>query len=114
HAEAAEAGQYEQMKEKVMNSLREQFRPEFLNRLDDIIMFEPLSKEVLANIVENQVQEVEKRLAAKRITLNILPEVRSWLAEKGYKPQYGARPLKRAIQDQILTPIASFMVGQGM
>lgn len=103
-----------QMKEKVMASLKNHFRPEFLNRLDDIIMFEPLAKEVLAEIVEAQVQEVVGRLAAKRIDLTLSPEVRTWLADKGYNPQYGARPLKRAVQDHILTPIASLMVGQGV
>lgn len=113
-AEHGEATAYDQMKEKVMGSLKDQFRPEFLNRLDDIIIFDPLSKEALTEIVESQVQEVVKRLGGKRITLNILPEVRAWLAEKGYNPQYGARPLKRAIQDKILTPIASLMVGQGI
>lgn len=106
--------QYEQIKEKVQSALKEHFRPEFLNRLDDIIIFDPLSKEALADIVENQVHEVIARLGAKRISLVITPEVRSWLAEKGYNPQYGARPLKRLIQDQILTPIASLMVGQGV
>ena len=114
HADSAETAAYDQMKEKVLGSLKEQFRPEFLNRLDDIIIFDPLSKEALTEIVESQVQEVVARLTGKRITLNIMPEVRAWLAEKGYNPQYGARPLKRAIQDQILTPIASLMVGQGI
>jgi ATP-dependent Clp protease ATP-binding subunit ClpA len=105
---------FAQVKDKVMGSLKEHFRPEFLNRLDDIIIFEPLSKEALAEIVENQVREVIERLGGKRINLTLSPEVRSWLAEKGYNPQYGARPLKRAIQDHILTPIASLMVGQGI
>jgi ATP-dependent Clp protease ATP-binding subunit ClpA len=106
--------QYELMKEKVMGTLKDHFRPEFLNRLDDIIIFDPLSKVALADIVENQVREVVERLSGKRITLSISPEARSWLAEKGYNPQYGARPLKRAIQDKILTPIASLMVDQGI
>jgi ATP-dependent Clp protease ATP-binding subunit ClpA len=113
-AEAGDATAYEQMKEKVMGSLKEHFRPEFLNRLDDIIIFDPLSKEALTEIVEGQVAEVVQRLGSKRITLNITPEARAWLAEKGYSPQYGARPLKRTIQDKILTPIASLMVGQGI
>ncbi len=111
---ADEAAQQELMKERVMGALKEHFRPEFLNRLDDIIVFEPLSKETLAKIVDNQVEDVLKRLAAKRITLTLSPEVKLWLAEKGYNPQYGARPLKRTIQDKILTPIATLMVGQGV
>jgi ATP-dependent Clp protease ATP-binding subunit ClpB len=105
---------FEEIKAKVMDSLKEHFRPEFLNRLDDIITFDPLSKDVLTDIVENQVREVIERLATKRITLSITPEARVWLADKGYNPQYGARPLKRAIQDKILTPIASLMVDQGI
>ncbi|MBP6869027.1 MAG: AAA family ATPase [Candidatus Pacebacteria bacterium] len=105
---------HEEMKEKVMGVLKDHFRPEFLNRLDDIIMFNVLTKEALAEIVEKQVEEVILRLQGKRITLSIAPEVRAWLAEKGYNPQYGARPLKRAIQDRILTPIAGMMIDQGV
>lgn len=113
-ADSSEAAQYEEVKGKVMNSLKDHFRPEFLNRLDDIIIFDVLGKEALAKIVEHQVAEVVKRLAGKRIALDISPEVRAWLAEKGYNPQYGARPLRRTIQDKILTPLASMMVGAGV
>jgi len=109
-----DAAQREQMKERVMQALKAQFRPEFLNRLDDIVIFDTLSKEALVKIVEKQVKEVVARLASKRITLELSEEVKAWLAEKGYNPQYGARPLKRVIQDKILTPIASLMVGQGI
>ena len=109
-----EAGEYEKIKEKVMTALKDQFRPEFLNRLDDIVIFDVLSKKALAEIVENQVREVVKRLSSKHITLSMKPEVMEWLAENGYNPQYGARPLRRAIQDKILTPIASLMVSQGV
>jgi ATP-dependent Clp protease ATP-binding subunit ClpA len=112
--DATEATRYEETKERVMGALKEHFRPEFLNRLDDIIIFDVLAKEALAKIVEKQVLEVVNRLAHKRITLTITPEVRSWLADKGYSPQYGARPLRRAIQDHILTPLASLMVSQGL
>ncbi|MBA3789432.1 AAA family ATPase [Patescibacteria group bacterium] len=114
HSSAETTAQYEEVKERVMGSLKDHFRPEFLNRLDDIVIFDVLSKEALAEIVEKQVQEVVSRLFGKRITLSISPEVRSWLAEKGYNPQYGARPLKRVIQDKILTPIASLMIDQGI
>jgi ATP-dependent Clp protease ATP-binding subunit ClpB len=113
-AGATEAMRYEETKEKVMGTLKEHFRPEFLNRLDDIIIFDVLAKEALAQIVDTQVEEVTKRLAQKRIALTILPEVNTWLAEKGYNPQYGARPLRRTIQDRILTPLASLMVDQGL
>ncbi len=104
----------EQIKERVMQALKAQFRPEFLNRLDDIVIFDVLSKEALEKIVEKQVKEVVARLGSKRITLELSAEVKTWLADKGYNPQYGARPLKRVIQDKILTPIASLMVGQGI
>ncbi|KKW46215.1 MAG: ATP-dependent chaperone ClpB [Parcubacteria group bacterium GW2011_GWB1_57_6] len=88
--------------------------PEFLNRLDDIIIFDVLAKEALAKIVDTQIEEVMGRLTHKRIALTIAPEVRTWLAEKGYNPQYGARPLRRTIQEKILTPLASLMVSQGV
>ena len=114
NSSAEVAAQYEEVKERVTGSLKEHFRPEFLNRLDDIVIFDVLSKDALSGIVERQVTEVLARLTAKRITLTIAPEVRAWLAEIGYNPQYGARPLKRAIQDKILTPIASLMVDQGV
>jgi ATP-dependent Clp protease ATP-binding subunit ClpB len=113
-ASASESTRYEETKQKVMDTLREHFRPEFLNRLDDIIIFEPLAKETLAKIVDNQIAEVVKRLAEKRITLTVAPEVHAWLAEKGYSPTYGARPLRRTIQDTILTPLATLMVEQGL
>jgi len=113
-ADATDAIRYEQTKEKVMDALKEHFRPEFLNRLDDIIIFDVLAKEALARIVDNQIDEVMKRLAHKRITLALTPEVKTWLADKGYNPQYGARPLRRTIQDKILTPLASLMVAQGL
>jgi len=113
-ADATEATRYEETKEKVMDALKEHFRPEFLNRLDDIIIFDVLAKEALARIVDTQVEEVMKRLSQKRIALTIKPDVRTWLAGKGYNPQYGARPLRRMIQDKILTPLASLMVDQGL
>ncbi|MDP1707193.1 MAG: AAA family ATPase [bacterium] len=113
-AGATDATRYEETKEKVMDALKEHFRPEFLNRLDDIIIFDVLAKEALARIVDTQVEEVMKRLIHKRIALIIEPEVRTWLADKGYNPQYGARPLRRTIQDKILTPLATLMVSRGV
>ncbi len=111
---ANESIEHDKLKDKLMGALKDHFRPEFLNRLDDIIVFDVLAKESLIKIVDNQVEEVTKRLTAKRISLDLAPEVKLWLAEKGYSPQYGARPLKRVIQDKILTPIATLMVGQGI
>ena len=113
-AGATDAMRYEQTKDKVMEALKQHFRPEFLNRLDDILIFDVLAKDALAKIVDNQVDEVMKRLAEKRIALSLDDEVRAWLAEKGYSPEYGARPLRRTIQEKILTPLASLMVEQGL
>lgn len=113
-AGATEATRYEETKGKVMDALKEHFRPEFLNRLDDIIIFDVLAKEALARIVDTQVEEVVKRLAQKRIALAFSEEVREWLADKGYNPQYGARPLRRTIQEKILTPLASLMIEKGV
>mgnify|MGYP001611880997 FL=1 len=113
-ADATDETRYEETNARVMDALKEHFRPEFLNRLDDIVIFDVLAKEALAKIVDTQVEDVMKRLSQKRIALAIEPEVRTWLADKGYNPQYGARPLRRTIQDKILTPLASLMVAQGL
>tara|TARA_B100000745_G_scaffold74148_1_gene44701 strand:+ start:1140 stop:3848 length:2709 start_codon:yes stop_codon:yes gene_type:complete len=106
--------QYEQAKDKVQGSLREFFRPEFLNRLDEIIIFDILSPKVISDIVSMQVDEVVKRLGNKQIQLTVSKDVLEYLAGVGYDPKMGARPLKRVIQSQILTPVANMMVGEGM
>jgi ATP-dependent Clp protease ATP-binding subunit ClpB len=109
-----DSGQYELVKDKVTEKLKEYFRPEFLNRLDEVIVFNILSKEAIKEIVDMQVKIVKDRLASKDISLAIKPEVYEYLAREGYNPQYGARPLKRLIQSKILTPVASFMVSRGV
>ncbi|MFQ5540823.1 MAG: ATP-dependent Clp protease ATP-binding subunit [Candidatus Paceibacteria bacterium] len=106
--------EYERVKEKVTEKLKDYFRPEFLNRLDEIILFNILSKDAIRQIVEMQVKIVEERLKAKDIALSVKPAVYDYLAKEGYKPEYGARPLKRLIQSKILTPVASFMVERGV
>jgi ATP-dependent Clp protease ATP-binding subunit ClpB len=106
--------EYEDVKEKVMKSLKDNFRPEFLNRLDDMIIFDILSEEVIAKIVDIQLDIIRQRLADKEIKLNLSKETVSYLAKEGYNPQYGARPLKRLIQDKILNPIASLMISQSL
>ncbi|OGG44634.1 ATP-dependent chaperone ClpB [Candidatus Kaiserbacteria bacterium RIFCSPHIGHO2_01_FULL_48_10] len=108
------ASQYEVAKEKVTERLKDFFRPEFLNRLDEIILFNILSKDAIKKIVDMQVAQVTARLTSKDITLEIKPEVYEYLSQEGYNPQYGARPLKRLIQTKILTPVASFMVSRGV
>ncbi|MEK9177334.1 MAG: AAA family ATPase [Patescibacteria group bacterium] len=109
-----DAGQYQVVKEKVAEKLKDYFRPEFLNRLDDVIIFNILSSDAIRKIVDMQVALVQKRLKMKDIKLEIKTEVYDYLAKTGYNPQYGARPLKRLIQTKILTPVASFMVSQGV
>lgn len=106
--------QYVQAKDKVMDSLKNYFRPEFLNRLDEIIVFDLLSPEVIAEIVDIQVADVIERLKKKEIKLTVSHEVSEYLAKEGYDPKFGARPLRRLIQSKILTPIANMMVGEGM
>ncbi len=109
-----DAVQYTQAKDKVMESLKQYFRPEFLNRLDEIITFELLTPEVIRSIVDLQVLDVIARLGKKEIALTVSEEVRAFLAKEGYDPKYGARPLRRVIQSKILTPVANLMVGEGM
>ena len=105
---------YEDAKTKVMESLKDYFRPEFLNRLDEIIIFDILSPEAIKEIVKIQIGMTKKRLLEKEIKLNLSPEVLAYLAKEGYNPQYGARPLKRIIQNKILTPVASLMISRGV
>ncbi|MFA5889004.1 MAG: AAA family ATPase [Candidatus Paceibacterota bacterium] len=110
--EKSEKASYEEAKSRVMDALKDHFRPEFLNRLDDVIVFDILSRDAIAEIVKIQVEIVTERLAQKEIRLILSPAVLEHLAKEGYSPQYGARPLKRLIQTKILTPIASFMVSK--
>jgi ATP-dependent Clp protease ATP-binding subunit ClpB len=110
----AEQADYAQIKERVMDSLKEFFRPEFLNRVDDIIVFDILNRAAIRKIVEIQAGLVKERLAAKEITLEIAPDVYEYLTREGYNPQYGARPLKRLIQNKILNPVASLMISKGI
>lgn len=109
-----EKTQYAQAKDKVLESLKNFFRPEFLNRLDEIIIFDILTKETISSIVRLQVKLVIDRLAQKDIQLSISDEVMEYIAKEGYEPKFGARPLKRVIQSKILTPVASMMINEGM
>lgn len=109
-----EKAEYDAAKEKVQSKLKDYFRPEFLNRLDEIIIFDILSPKALKKIVEQQVDLVKERLAEKDIMLVVEPSVMEYLAREGYNPQYGARPLKRLIQNKILTPVASMMISAGV
>ncbi len=95
-----------EMREKVMEALREGFRPEFLNRVDEIIIFHPLEIEQLKKIVEIQVARLKKYLLDRKIDIRLTDSARAYLAKEGYDPTYGARPLKRLIQKEILNPLA--------
>jgi ATP-dependent Clp protease ATP-binding subunit ClpB len=106
--------EYSQTKDKVLASLKDHFRPEFLNRLDDIIVFDILPEEVIRHIVDLKIQIVRERLLAKDIELEISPDALSYLAKEGYNPHYGARPLSRLIQNKILNPVASFIISKGV
>ena len=86
--------------------LREHFRPEFLNRVDDIIIFRPLGREEIETIVGLQLGHLDKLLADRKLTLELTPEARRLIAEEGYDPAFGARPLKRAVQRMLQNPLA--------
>lgn len=96
----------EQTKKEVMNLLKANIRPEFLNRIDEIIMFKPLSKKDMRKIVDIQVKQIQKRMDAAGIVLEVAPEVLSHLADLGFDPQFGARPLKRILQKQLLNELS--------
>ena len=97
---------WEQVETKVLELLRQGFKPEFLNRVDDVIIFRPLSQEDIGRIVELQVARVEKLVADRKLTLEVTPAAKTLIAAEGYDPVYGARPLKRAIQRLLQNPLA--------
>ncbi|TSC72765.1 MAG: ATP-dependent Clp protease ATP-binding subunit ClpC, partial [Parcubacteria group bacterium Gr01-1014_48] len=99
------------LKTKIRQALERNFRPEFLNRLDEIIIFNSLSPNTLSDIVQIQLERVGRRLEHKQITLKVNAEARRFLAKEGYDPHYGARPLKRYIQTHILNPLSEHIVG---
>src|SRR4029434_5467667 len=102
---AFEGAEYERMKGAVLEEMRHHFRPEFLNRVDEIIVFHALSQEHLKQIVEIQLDKLRRRLAERHISLELTDAARAHLVRVGYDPLYGARPLKRAIQREIETPL---------
>lgn len=104
----------ERKREQVMTMVRQVFRPEFLNRLDDVVMFSPLSESDLAQIVELAVDALQRRLRDRRLTLAVTPDARAWLAERGYDPLFGARPLRRLIQSEIQDRLAMALLSGGV
>jgi len=107
---AGDDSRYEEMRDRVMLALRSHFRPEFLNRVDDTILFHPLGKSELCKIVGIQLKRVRRLLADQKMDLEISAEAESYIAEAGYDPVFGARPLKRAIQREIENPLATYIL----
>jgi ATP-dependent Clp protease ATP-binding subunit ClpB len=101
---------WEQKEAAVNDMVRQAFKPEFINRLDDIVVFSPLSTEDLAEIVELYIDRLTTRLAARRLDLAVTPDARAWLAERGYDPIYGARPLRRLMQHEIDDTLANALL----
>ncbi len=102
---------YEDMQGKVMAEVKKLFRPEFLNRLDDIIVFHELTEDQLRQIVEMMVKDLQKRLAERKLTLEITDAAKSWLSKVGFDPIYGARPLRRAVERYVENPLSAKILG---
>ncbi len=105
---------YTNAKSKIMEALKGQFRPEFLNRVDEIIVFDVLSTDAIKDIVKIRISVVMERLLNKGIGMEVSDEALAYLAKEGYNPHYGARPLNRLIQTKILNPVASAIIGNGL
>jgi len=103
----AQQQSYEDMKEKVMTEVKKTFRPEFLNRLDDIIVFHELTAEQLRQIVDLMVKDLQKRLTERKLKLEMTDAAKSWLAKAGFDPIYGARPLRRAVERYVENPLSA-------
>ena len=97
---------HQAMEDKVLGELKKHFRPEFLNRVDDVIIFQSLDESELARIVDIQLGLLEQRLAQQNLTLDVDERAKKLLAKEGYDPQFGARPLKRAVQEHLLNPLS--------
>jgi ATP-dependent Clp protease ATP-binding subunit ClpB len=106
----ADERSYQRMREQVLEALRRHFRPEFLNRVDEVVVFRALTEAELAKIVDIQLEQMQRRLSERRITLEVTSAARSYLARVGYDPVFGARPLKRVIQREVETPVARLIV----
>jgi ATP-dependent Clp protease ATP-binding subunit ClpB len=96
----------EERRDKVMDEVRAHFRPEFLNRIDEVVVFDQLGRDEIAKIVDIQLRGLAKRLADRKLTVTLTDEARQYLANKGYDPAYGARPLKRLIQREVQDALA--------
>ncbi|KAG1047691.1 hypothetical protein G6F43_009872 [Rhizopus delemar] len=101
-------------KNHVFEAVRHAFAPEFINRIDEMVIFNRLSKEALRDIVDVRIKEVEERTRDRRISIEVSKEARDWLGERGYDPAYGARPLNRLIQKKLLNPLARLLIDGGI
>ena len=101
---------YNKLQDQLIDQLKKTIRPEFLNRVDDIIVFHPLSQEHLREIVDIQLERVHQMLGKRNVTVNVTSKVKDWLAKRGYDPVYGARPLKRLIQTEITNRLATQLI----
>jgi ATP-dependent Clp protease ATP-binding subunit ClpC len=99
-------GEVSQEQEKIEKALKGAFRPEFLNRIDEIITFSPLSIEQMVQIVDLQMKDVRDRLEERGLHVELTPEAREWLANEGFDPAFGARPLQRALQKNVESPLS--------
>jgi ATP-dependent Clp protease ATP-binding subunit ClpB len=106
----AARGAYDTIREEVLQALRAHFRPEFLNRVDDIVVFHALDREHVREIVDIQLRRLAKRLAERQLVLDVSDAAKDYLAQRGYDPVFGARPLKRVIQNEIETPLAEKII----
>ncbi len=93
-----------------MAAVRAAFKPEFINRLDDVLIFDALNPDELVSIVDIQLGQLQKRLAQRRLTLEVTPDAKQWLAERGFDPLYGARPLRRLVQQAIGDQLARMLL----
>jgi len=106
-----EEAAYERMKNNVIDEVKRFFRPEFLNRIDATIVFHPLTKDHMLEIVDFMLTEVSSNLVEKGINLEVTQEAKDWLSEKGYDPTFGARPLRRIIQDNLEDKLSDAILG---
>ena len=100
----------DRLREDLMGRLREHFKPEFLNRVDGILVFHSLQKEQIIQILDIQLKDLTRRLAEQKVTLEVTGNARNFLAEEGYDPEFGARPLKREIVNRLETPISRMLI----
>ena len=105
-----QVGSREDIEEEMQDRLRRSFRPEFLNRIDETIIFNPLGKEDLRKIVELEIEKVQERLSEQEIKLEVTDAAKDYLAEKGFDPEFGARPLRRLIQKEIENEVSGLII----